>query len=79
MFLTTPARAAALALACLAALPAAAYADEGMWMPAQLPQIAERLREAIRPRWPTSPARRWTRWCAPAAAPAPSSPPTAWS
>ena len=46
MFLTTPARAAALALACLAALPAAAYADEGMWMPAQLPQIAERLREA---------------------------------
>ena len=46
MFLTSPARAAALALACLAALPAAAYADEGMWMPAQLPQIAERLREA---------------------------------
>ena len=82
MFLTTPARAAALALACLAALPAAAYADEGMWMPAQLPQIAERLREAGYagdPAAPTSPARRWTRWCAPAAAPAPSSPPTAWS
>src|SRR5690606_24410427 len=37
--------ATALALACLAALPAA-HADEGMWMPSQLPQIAAQLRQA---------------------------------
>ena len=37
--------ATALALACLAALPAA-HADEGMWMPSQLPQIAAQMRQA---------------------------------
>jgi hypothetical protein len=37
---------AALALACLASLAPAARADEGMWMPSQLPQIAAQLREA---------------------------------
>lgn len=41
------ARAALLPLACLAVLSAAdARADEGMWMPSQLPQIAERLHRA---------------------------------
>ncbi|AKC88295.1 peptidase S46 [Pseudoxanthomonas suwonensis] len=33
-------------LACLATLSAAAHADEGMWMAAQLPQIGEQLRQA---------------------------------
>ncbi len=37
--------ATAVALACLAALPAA-HADEGMWMPSQLPQIAAQMRQA---------------------------------
>ena len=47
MFPSTPARAAALSLACLALFAATvAHADEGMWMPAQLPQIAKRLHEA---------------------------------
>ena len=35
-----------LALACLSALPATARADEGMWMPSQMPQLADALREA---------------------------------
>ena len=38
--------AAGLALACLSALPAPARADEGMWMPSQLPQLAEAMRSA---------------------------------
>ena len=38
------ARVVAFSLACLAAT--AASADEGMWMPAQLPQIADRLAQA---------------------------------
>ena len=39
-------RLARTALACLAALAAHAHADEGMWMPSQLPQIASQLRQA---------------------------------
>ncbi|RRN78800.1 S46 family peptidase [Pseudoxanthomonas sp. SGD-10] len=41
-----PAALAGLALACLTALSAPARADEGMWMPSQLPQLAGALREA---------------------------------
>jgi hypothetical protein len=41
-----PRRLARLALACLAGLAAQAQADEGMWMPSQLPQIAAQLRAA---------------------------------
>lgn len=37
---------ARLSLACLASLTATAHADEGMWMPSQLPRIADALREA---------------------------------
>ena len=49
---TTPAasrprrRPALVALACLGVLAAHAHADEGMWMPSQLPLIAAQLREA---------------------------------
>ncbi|GAB3510935.1 S46 family peptidase [Pseudoxanthomonas daejeonensis] len=39
-------RVSVVALACLAALATHAQADEGMWMPSQLPQIAAQLREA---------------------------------
>ena len=42
----TPSRLARAALACLAALAAHAHADEGMWMPSQLPQLDRQLREA---------------------------------
>ena len=37
---------AGLALACLSALPSSARADEGMWMPSQMPQLADALRQA---------------------------------
>ena len=37
---------AGLALACLSALPSTARADEGMWMPSQMPQLADALRQA---------------------------------
>ncbi|MBO9718120.1 MAG: S46 family peptidase [Pseudoxanthomonas sp.] len=41
-----PRRLARIAAACLAGLAAQAQADEGMWMPSQLPQIAAQLRAA---------------------------------
>ena len=38
---------ARLSLACLASLAATAHADEGMWMPSQLPRIAEDRKSVV--------------------------------
>ena len=73
-----------LAALLLAALPLATplAADEGMWMPQQIPDLADeaagdRLRGRPRRPSPTSPASRWARSSRSAAARPRSSRPTA--